>query len=100
MLGEARDPSYIYVVRLPKRQEFKQKIKVMKNTWTIINSDLTREEKHLADMLNEEWMICKHKEVKAIKSIRKELNYFNYTEKQLENVCAFHNILDEYCKTL
>ena len=51
-------------------------------------------------MLNEEWRMCKHKEVKAIKSMRKELNYYGYTEKQLQNVCAFHNILDEYCKTL
>ena len=72
----------------------------MKNFSTIINSDLTKEEKHLADMLNEEWSMCKHKEVKAIKSMRKELNYYGYTEKQLKNVCAFHNILDEYCKTL
>ena len=61
----------------------------MKNFSTIINSDLTKEEKHLADMLNEEWRMCKHKEVKAIKSMRKELNYYGYTEKQLKNVCAF-----------
>ena len=30
MLGYRRNRSYIYVVRLPKWQEFKQKIKVMK----------------------------------------------------------------------
>jgi len=72
----------------------------MQNLITIINSDLTIEEKHLADMLNEEWTYQECTEVKAIKSMRKELNYYGYTEKQLQTVCAFHNILDDYCKTL
>jgi hypothetical protein len=31
----------------------------MKNLMTIINSDLTKEEKHLADLLNEQWIMCK-----------------------------------------
>ena len=55
----------------------------MKNFSTIINSDLTKEDKHLADMLNEEWRMCKHKEVKAMKSMRKELKAL---KKQLKDV--------------
>jgi hypothetical protein len=73
----------------------------MKNLMAIIDSDLTNEEKHLADIINESWMFkCKHNKVKAIKCTRKELNYYGYTEKQLQNACAFHNILNEYCDTL
>ena len=69
----------------------------------IINSNMTKNEKEISELIREIYSLQKgHSAIKAIKQFRKDAQEFNfnYNEKELMNACVFHNLLDEYCKTI
>jgi len=77
----------------------------MKNDYAIIMSDLTKGEVSAAQCLLDAYRYkikgCDVK--KAIKVLRKDMEVYgdlNFTEKELENACAFHNVLNEYVATI
>jgi hypothetical protein len=75
----------------------------MKNDWAIIKSDLTKEEKEVAEKLLD---LYRHQKgtnfKKTIKQYRIDYIEFGYTysEKSLSNACAFHNKFNEYSQTI
>jgi hypothetical protein len=68
----------------------------MKNSWAIINSDLTCNEKKIANWIMDIYCNQKGGAIKAIKTFRQDAKDFpdciSYTEVELLNVCRFHNI--------
>jgi hypothetical protein len=73
----------------------------MKNDFAIIKSNLTKEEKQVAELILENYRLQKGNSIKkAIAQYRADANEFGwtYTERQLQNACAFHNVFDEYVK--
>ena len=75
----------------------------MKNSFTIIKSDLTPSQKDTAEKLVDIYVNQKGSSVrKAIKTLRVDILEFgfNITEKDLQTACAFHNVLNEYVSTL
>ena len=69
----------------------------MKNSWAIINSDLTSNEKEIANWIVDIYSNQKGSStIKAIKTFRKDAKDFpdciSYTEAELFNVCKFHGI--------
>lgn len=75
----------------------------MKNYFTIIKSDLSKNEKDIAEKIRENWTLQKgDNKKKAIAQYRADANEFGwtYTERELLNACAFHNIFNDYCKTI
>tara|TARA_R110002153_G_scaffold259809_1_gene419571 strand:+ start:306 stop:521 length:216 start_codon:yes stop_codon:yes gene_type:complete len=71
----------------------------MKNYFTIIKSDLSQNEKKVAELLREVYSLQRGSSIKkAIKQFRIDAQEFkySYTEKELVNACAFHNVLNQY----
>ena len=69
----------------------------MKNSWAIINSDLTSNEKEIANWIVDIYSNQKGSStIKAIKTFRQDAKDFpesiSYTELELLNVCRFHGI--------
>jgi hypothetical protein len=77
----------------------------MKNDYAIITSDLSKGEYAAASCLLDayRYKIKGYDVKKAIKVLRKDMEVYgdlNFTEKDLENACAFHNVLNEYVATI
>ena len=75
----------------------------MKNDYAIIKSDLTPSQKDAAEYLVDEYRNQKGSSIiKAIKTCRKNMvaQGWNITERDLQDACAFHNVLNEYASTI
>ena len=68
----------------------------MKNYFTIIKSDLSQNEKKVAELLREVYSLQRGSSIKKQFRIDAQEFEYSYTEKELVNVCAFHNVLDQY----
>ena len=78
-------------------------LEIMKNSFTIIKSDLSKEVKDAAEMLVDIYVNQKGSSVKkAIKQLRVDIQEFgfNISESDLQDACAFHNVLNEYASTI
>jgi hypothetical protein len=75
----------------------------MKNSFTIIKSNLSKEVEYAAELLVDEYVNQKGSSVKkAIKQLRKNIKVHGYdiSESNLQDACAFHNVLNEYVSTI
>jgi hypothetical protein len=75
----------------------------MKNSFTIIQSNLSNKVERAAELLLDIYINQKGSSVrKAIKEFRTYVKEFepNVTENDLQDACAFHNVLNEYASTL
>ena len=75
----------------------------MKNSFTIIKANLSKSVEEAAEKLVDIYVNQKGSSVrKAIKNLRVDILEFRYniTEKDLQDACAFHNVLNEYVSTL
>lgn len=71
----------------------------MKNSFTIIKANLSEGVDKAAEMLVDIYVNQKGSSVrKAIKQLRADIEEhgFNITERDLQDACAFHNVLNEY----
>jgi N-methylhydantoinase A/oxoprolinase/acetone carboxylase beta subunit len=71
----------------------------MKNSFTIIKADLNKSVAQAAELLLDIYVNQKGNSVrKAIKQLRVDIQEFEFdiTEADLQDACAFHNILNEY----
>ena len=71
----------------------------MKNSFTIIKADLNKSVAEAAELLVDIYTNQRGSSVrKAIKQLRVDIQEFgfNITEADLQDACAFHNVLNEY----
>ena len=75
----------------------------MKNSFAIIKSDLSQQVKMAAELLTDMYTNQRGSSVKkAIKQLRVDIEEFGFdiTESNLQEACAFHNVLNDYASTI
>ena len=70
----------------------------MKSTTGILNSNLTRSQKSLAEGIRE-WIQYGLTAKKAIKRMREDLGAMMLEEEDLKQAALLHNLLDAYSKS-